>query len=154
VRTKRVTTWLSVNIVFRLTAATFAALSAATSPPVASATPANGVSAVVLSQTTLDGKDDILREITIDPGGSTGWHWHDGNLFGVVRQGTLTHDLADCSTDGIYGPGDAITESSGPDHVHIGRNLGTTPVLMQIVYIDPAGSPLSEDAPDPGCGYA
>ena len=45
---------------------------------------------MVLSQTTLGGKDDILREITIDPGGSTGWHWHDGNLFGVVRQGTLT----------------------------------------------------------------
>ncbi|MGH3971465.1 MAG: cupin domain-containing protein [Mycobacterium sp.] len=88
----------------------------------------HGVSAVVLSQTTLNGQDYIQREITIDPGGSTGWHWHDGTLFGAIRQGTLTHNLADCSTDGSYGPGDSITESSGSDHVHIGRNLGPTGV--------------------------
>lgn len=69
---------------------------------------------MVLSQTTLDGKDDILREITIDPGGSTGWHWHDGNLFGVVRQGTLTHNLADCSTDGIYGPAMRLPKRAAP----------------------------------------
>ncbi|AKN18308.1 cupin [Mycobacterium haemophilum DSM 44634] len=143
-----------MNILSRLALAAIATLSAAAFPPIASATPGQGVSAVVLSQTTLNGQDRVLREITIAPGGSTGWHWHDGNLFGVIRQGTLTHNLADCSIDGIYGPGDAITEPSGPDHAHIGRNLGPTPVLMQIVYINPAGSPLSRDAHDPGCGYA
>lgn len=108
---------------------------------------------MVLSQTTLNGQDYILREITIDPGGSTGWHWHDGNLFGVIRQGTLTHNLADCATDGIYGPGDAIHEPSGSDHAHIGRNLGPIPVVMQVVYINPAGNPLSQGAPNPGCGF-
>ncbi|HTQ19315.1 cupin domain-containing protein [Mycobacterium sp.] len=141
-------------MLFRLAAATIAAVWATTLPPVGSATPDHGVSAVLLSQTRLNGQDYILREITIDPGGSTGWHWHDGTLFGVVRQGTLTHNLADCSTDGVYGPGDEITEPSGSDHVHIGRNLGPVPVLLQVVYIDPAGSPLAKDAPDPGCGYA
>jgi hypothetical protein len=25
---------------------------------------------------------------------------------------------------------------------------------LQILYIDPAGAPLSDDQPDPGCGFA
>jgi hypothetical protein len=37
--------------------------------------------------------------------------------------------------------------------VHIGRNLGTTPVVLDVLYVDPAGSPLSEDAPNPGCPF-
>jgi quercetin dioxygenase-like cupin family protein len=142
-----------MRILFRLAAAAIVPPWAATLPAIAAATPGHGVTAVVLSQTTFNGQDYILRQITIDPGGSTGWHWHDGSLFGTIRQGTLTHNLSDCSTDGTYGPGDAISEPSGSDHVHIGRNLGPTPVLMDVVYIDRVGSPLSEDAPDPGCGY-
>ncbi|MCW2688908.1 MAG: cupin [Mycobacterium sp.] len=123
-------------------------------PGTAYATPGYGVSGDVLSRATPDGHDYITRRLTIDPGGSTGWHWHDGRLFGVIREGTLTHNFSDCSIDGIYNAGDPITEPTGPDHVHIGRNLGSTPVVMEVVYIDPAGSPLSEDAPDPGCGFA
>ena len=142
-----------MGILFRLVTAATVPLAAVALPPTASATSGRGVSAVLLSQTTRNGQDYILREITIDPGGSTGWHWHDGTLFGVIRQGTLTHNLADCSTDGVYNPGDAISEPNGSNHVHIGRNLGPIPVVMQVVYVDPAGSPLSEDAPDPGCGY-
>lgn len=120
----------------------------------ASATPSHEISAIVLSQATVNGHDYIMREITIEPGGSTGWHWHQGRVFGVIKAGTLTHDRADCTVDGIYGPGDPITEEVGPDHAHIGRNLGDTPLVMQVLYIDPAGAPLSDDAADPGCGYA
>ena len=123
-------------------------------PATASATPADGVSAEVLVQSTVDGVDYIMREITIQPGGSTGWHWHQGRLFGVIKAGTLTHDTAQCTLDGIYQPGDPITEATGPDHVHIGRNLGDTPLVMQVLYIDPAGAPLAQDAADPGCGYS
>jgi quercetin dioxygenase-like cupin family protein len=122
-------------------------------PATAAATPAHGASAIVLSQSTVDGVDYILREITLAPGGSTGWHWHDGRLYGVIMQGTLTHDDADCSVDGIYRAGDPIIEPVGPEHVHIGRNLGDTPLVMRVLYIDPAGAPLFEDAPDPGCGF-
>lgn len=122
-------------------------------PSSAAATPGDGVSAVLMSQATVDGHDYIMREITIEPGGSTGWHWHQGRLYGVIKEGTLTHDQSDCTVDGIYNAGDPITEATGPNHVHIGRNLGTTPVVLQVLYIDPAGAPLSVDAPDPGCGY-
>jgi quercetin dioxygenase-like cupin family protein len=131
--------------------ATLFTLIALVFPANASATPPEGVTAVVMSQATRDGHDYILREITIAPGGSTGWHWHQGRVYAVIKQGTLTHDRADCTIDGIYNAGDPISEPPGPDHVHIGRNLGSTPLVMWALYIDPAGSPFSEDAPDPEC---
>lgn len=137
----------------RGTCALSAALAVAAAPS-ATATPSDRINGVTLSQTTVDGRDYVLREITIEPGGSTGWHWHPGTVFGVVRQGTLTHNLADCSLDGSYGPGAQMIEPGGPEHAHIGRNLGSTPVVLQAVYLLPLGATLVEDAPDPGCGYA
>ncbi len=117
----------------------------------ASATPGSGVAGTVLAQKTIGKSDYTLREITIQPGGYTGWHFHDGTLYVYVKAGTLTHNLADCSLDGVFGTGRAFTEK--PDQVHIGRNLGSTPLVLEVLYVLPAGSPLSEDAPDPGCGY-
>ncbi|HKP42597.1 cupin domain-containing protein [Mycobacterium sp.] len=110
-----------------------------------------GVEAVTISQATVNGIDYITREITIQPGGSTGWHYHDGRVFGVVREGTLTRTMADC-TNIVSDTGAAVTEDSGPDHVHNGRNLGPIPVKLWVDYIQPAGAPLSVDIPDPGCG--
>jgi quercetin dioxygenase-like cupin family protein len=110
-----------------------------------------GTDAVTISQATVDGVDYITREITIQPGGSTGWHFHDGRVFGVVKEGTLTRTMADCSV--VVSPaGSAVTEESGPNHVHIGRNLGPEPLKLWVDYIEPAGAPLSVDVPDPGCG--
>jgi quercetin dioxygenase-like cupin family protein len=122
-------------------------------PGVARATPSSGVSAVILAQRTIGGKDYILREITLQPGGSTGWHYHDGTLYAYVKQGTLSHNDHTCAPDGTYRAGSTLTEPSGADHVHIGRNLGTVPVILDVLYVDPAGSPLSEDAPNPGCAF-
>jgi quercetin dioxygenase-like cupin family protein len=119
----------------------------------ATASPSAGVEARVLSQATVDGHDYITKEITIAPGGTTGWHWHPGRIFGVVRSGTLTHNFADCSIDGVYTAGAPITEGSGPDHVHVGRNLGFEPVVMWVLYIDDEGAPLAVDAPNPGCPF-
>ena len=66
----------------------------------------------------------------------------------------LTAIAADCSVDGVYPAGSGVFEPSGPDRVHIGRNAGGTALVMQILYILPAGSALSEDAPDPGCVFS
>ncbi|NTY59359.1 cupin domain-containing protein [Mycolicibacterium sphagni] len=122
-------------------------------PGSAAATPGVGVEGVVMSQATLNGKDYISREITIAPGGTTGWHYHPGQVFGVIKEGTLTHYDGDCSVDGVYNPGDAITERSGTGYVHEGRNEGSTPLVMWVLYIDPAGSPLAVDMPNPGCPF-
>jgi quercetin dioxygenase-like cupin family protein len=116
----------------------------------ASATPSENADPVVISQASVDGVDYISREITIQPGGSTGWHYHEGRVFGVVREGTLTRTMADCSV--IASPvGSAVTEESGADHAHIGRNVGPDPLVLWIDYIQPAGTPLAVDVPDPGC---
>lgn len=120
---------------------------------ISSATPGTGVTAETLSQATVDGQDYITKQITIAPGGSTGWHWHSGQVFGVIREGTLTHDVANCSEDAVYPTGAPVTEGTGPDNVHIGRNLGPDPLVMWIVYVEPAGGPLSVDVPNPGCPF-
>ena len=130
-----------------------AALAAVLIPGTASATPSSGVSGTILAQKTIGHTDYTLREITIQPGGYTGWHYHDGTLYAFIKSGTLTHDKSDCSVDGVYHRGAAFTEPSGTDHVHIGRNLGTEPVVLDVLYVLPAGSPLSEDAPNPGCPF-
>ncbi len=113
----------------------FALLAAATVPAsmvlpaTAFATPGVNIDAATISQSTVDGVDYITREITIQPGGSTGWHYHDARVFGVVREGTLTRTMADC-TDVVSPAGSAVTEDSGPNHVHIGRNLGPVPLVL------------------------
>ena len=135
----------------------FALLITATVPvstalsPAAAATPSENADAVIVSQATVDGVDYITREITVQPGGSTGWHYHDGRVFGVVREGTLTRTMKDCSVV-VSAEGAAVTEDSGPDHTHIGRNLGPGPLVLWVDYIQPAGTPLAVDVPDPGCG--
>ncbi|MFF0267396.1 cupin domain-containing protein [Kribbella sp. NPDC004536] len=122
-------------------------------PSAAEATPSSGVTATIISKSTLGRTDYILREITIQPGGTTGWHFHDGTLYAFVKAGTLTHSGSNCKTDGVYRTGAAFTEPSGSDHVHVGRNLGTKPLVLDVLYVLPTGSPLSEDAPNPGCPF-
>ncbi|BBC35119.1 hypothetical protein SGFS_064130 [Streptomyces graminofaciens] len=115
--------------------------------------PGPGVKGTVISQTTIGDTDYVLREITIPPGQSTGWHYHDGTLYGFVKQGTLSHFESTCESDGVYKAGSTIMEMSGSDHVHIGRNLGTTPLVLDVLYVLPHGAPFSEDAPNPGCDF-
>jgi quercetin dioxygenase-like cupin family protein len=138
----------------RLLVLTVMAVSVAWWPAQASASPNRGVTSTLLNQSTLNGHDYITREITIAPGGSTGWHWHDGELIAIVKQGTLTHNMSDCSIDGVYNAGDPVIEPAGPDHVHIGRNLGAVPMILQVTYVDPVGKPLAEDAANPGCNFS
>lgn len=135
-----------------LAAVVSAAVLCATAGPV-SATPSVGVQARILAQSTVDGQDFITKELTIAPGGSTGWHWHPGQVYGVIRAGTLTHYGSDCQIDGVYPTGGAITEQPGPGYVHLGRNLGPDPLVMWVGYIEPAGSAQATSVPNPGCPF-
>lgn len=136
-----------------LTAVAAGGLAIGLLPSAADATPGSGVTGTILSQTTIGRTDYVLREITIQPGGTTGWHFHDGTLYAFVKAGTLTHSDHDCKTDGVYRAGAAFTEPSGADHVHVGRNLGAKPIVLEVLYVLPHGKPLSEDAPNPGCSF-
>jgi hypothetical protein len=121
--------------------------------PTAAATPGIDVAAETISQATVHGHDYVTRQITIQPGGSTGWHWHAGEVYGVIREGTLTHYAADCSVDGVFPTGSPVTEATGSNHVHLGRNLGPDPLVMWVNYVEPAGEPLATTVPNPGCEF-
>jgi quercetin dioxygenase-like cupin family protein len=118
---------------------------------VASATPSRGVTGKILAQWTAGDRDYVVREITIDAGGSTGWHHHDGTLYALVKKGVLTRTESDCTTTFVNRRGDSLIEQ--PHQVHIGRNLGTEPMVLEVLYVNPAGAPLSRDEPNPGCSF-
>jgi len=115
--------------------------------------PSPGVTARLISQKTIGDTDYTLREITLPPHTTTGWHFHDGPLYAVVKQGTLSHFDSDCSSDGVYPQGSFVQEPAGSQHVHIGRTLGDTPLVLDVLYVLPHGAPFSEDAPNPGCPF-
>ncbi|MFF7446425.1 MULTISPECIES: cupin domain-containing protein [unclassified Streptomyces] len=115
--------------------------------------PGPGVTAKLISQRTVGETDYVLREITIPPGQATGWHYHDGPLYAFVQQGTLSHFDSTCASDGVYAKGDFVQEPAGSGNVHIGRNLGDTPLVLDVLYVLPHGAPFSEDAPNPGCPF-
>ena len=87
---------------------------------VASATPSRGVTAREIAKWSVGDRDYVVREITVAPGGSTGWHHHDGTLYAVVKKGVLTRTMSDCTTNFVHHRGDALIEE--PHHVHIGRD--------------------------------
>lgn len=118
---------------------------------VATATPSRGVTGKILAQWSAGDRDFVLREITIDPGGSTGWHHHDGTLYAVVKKGVLTRTESDCTTTFVNRAGDTLIEQ--PHQVHIGHNRGTSPMVLEVLYVNPAGAPLSRDEPNPGCSF-
>nr|WP_308460740.1 MULTISPECIES: cupin domain-containing protein [unclassified Streptomyces] len=132
-------------------------------PAAAVATPGSGVSATVVAEGTSQGKlkvrtpkgrtDVTVREITVRPGGSTGWHTHRGQLIAVVKAGTLTRTLDDCSVE-VSPAGTTFIEPAGTDHRHVGRNLGSEPVVLWVTYLLPEGSELSEDAEAVDCSVA
>ena len=124
---------------------------------VVSATPGIGVSNTILAKGTSPkvivvgggGATEVtVGEITIAPGGSTGWHYHDGELIAIVKFGTLTRQLHDCSTV-VTGGGGSFVEPAGRHRSHVGRNLGIEPVVLLVTYLLPAGKPLSQDVPEP-----
>ena len=51
----------------------------------------------------------------------------------------------------VFSAGEIIDETAGAGNVHQGVNLGTTPVIMDVVYLVLPDKPLYEDAPAPTC---
>ena len=136
-----------------LVCVTVAGTAIATGGAVHATPPGPGVSGTIIWQDTYGGKDYTFREITIPPGQATGWHYHDGALYGWVKQGTLSHFNSSCDSDGVYPAHSTIYEPGSPSNVHIGVNRGGVPVILDVLYVLPAGSPFAEDAPNPGCDF-
>lgn len=129
-------------------------------PGVAHATPPSGVTAQTLEHWSfpfvpgsaeIEGTDLTIRRIEIAPGGTTGWHFHDGPVYAYVESGVLSRTLSDCSIVSTAA-GNLVAEDVGGDHVHEGTNFGVVPVVLYAAYIEPPGKPFAEDAAAPSCG--
>jgi quercetin dioxygenase-like cupin family protein len=129
---------------------------------IAVATPGSGASATNLARGLATEKvktrgnqpyEVVGQEITIAPGGHTGWHTHPGNAIAIIKSGTLTiYDGDDPScTAKTFNEGDVYIDP-GYGHVHIGRNEGSVPLEILVTYVDvvAGNGPVRIDAADPG----
>jgi quercetin dioxygenase-like cupin family protein len=121
-------------------------------PPVSAVTLTEGVTSAPFRIRANSDRKVLYRKAVVQPGASTGWHYHVGEEIAVINSGIFTRiDGSDCSVE-EYGPGESLVEPVGPDTVHLGINKGTEPVELYVVDIIPttALTPTTA-APDPGC---
>ena len=155
---RRAATWLTIGSL----AAVAMLLSANTSL----ATPPSGFTADWTYRATLpplhvdsrdykldqkNSQDIVMRQLTILPGGSSGWHFHPGPTYVVVAQGvdSLYEANDPTCTAHNYGPGDGFVEPGGD--VHISLNQGTTKLVLLVTFTNvPVGGVFRLDAPRPG----
>ena len=95
--------------------------------------------------------DIAFQQVTIAPGGHTGWHTHPGPTFVAVAQGegTLYHGISGCPAH-KYGTGSGFFQPT--TEVHNFRNEGATPLVFHAIYYLPSGTPNSAirtDQPQP-----
>jgi hypothetical protein len=89
-----------------------------------------------------------VAELTIPPGGTSGWHSHAGPHFEVVKQGTVTEISAKgCKAETLQA-GQA-TYDGRPSDVEIAVNRGSQPVVIEQVFILPKGALPRIDQPAP-----
>ena len=94
--------------------------------------------------------DFAVQQVTLGPGGATGWHTHPGPALVLVRSGefTLYNAEAGC-TPTTYKAGQSFVDA-GFGNVHIGRNEAPAGnVELYVVYLAPAGAGVRVDAPKP-----
>ena len=135
------------------------AVTAVTVTPSA-ATPPSGLANVVLAQGTDTshgkvklrvGTGVVMSQITVNPGGSSGWHSHPGGAIIIVKEGTLSvYSPAGrrCETR-TYSAGQAFVER--PGEVDDVLNNGPVPYVLYVTFpgVPPGGSART-DEPDPG----
>ncbi|WP_405494150.1 cupin domain-containing protein [Streptomyces sp. NBC_00096] len=90
----------------------------------------------------------VVREVAVEPGGCTGWHYHRVPLMAVVKSGTLTRILRD-GTVVVHRAGTSFVEPAGIQHVHLGRNLGSEPVVLCVTAALAEGDPFALPAEAP-----
>jgi len=85
-------------------------------------------------------RDMLVTSITVDPGGSFGWHTHPGPVLVAVSKGTL----AVYQSQGSHCPrstvtaGQAFVEDGGD--VHLARNEGSDPVELNAIFLARTGT--------------
>ncbi len=124
------------------------------------ATPPSGLTNVLLAHGTDQshgtiplefGTDVVMTQITVNPGGSSGWHSHPGGAIIVVAQGTLTvyHAQGDDCAVTTYSAGQSFIER--PGEVDDVLNETSSPYVLYVTFPRvPQGGSARIDQPDPG----
>ena len=128
--------------------------------PVAATPPTGGFTNVPLARGTnvsdgtiplQAGTDVAMAQITVEPGGSSGWHSHPGGAIIVVKQGSLTVYSPvgpKCETT-TYSAGQVFIER--PGEVDGVLNAGTIPYVLFVTFPRvPQGDSARTDESDPG----
>ena len=112
---------------------------------------ARGTDASVGNLPIQNGMDVAMAQITVDPGGQSGWHSHPGGAIVVVQQGTATVYRAHGSHCRVstYSAGQAFIER--PHEVIDVLNATSAPYVLFVTFprVPPGVSPRT-DEPDPG----
>lgn len=123
------------------------------------ATPGFGATSSILAQGVFDpistsqaaGLESVIQDVTIAPGGHTGWHTHPGGTVIIVESGTFSfYNDACVKTDTPAGRG--VVEPGGG--IQLARNeSATVPLVLTVVYFDIASpdGPVRTDAAAPAC---
>jgi len=97
------------------------------------------------------GTDIAMAQITVNPGGSSGWHSHPGGAIIIVQAGTLTtyRSVGRRCEATTYTAGQAFIER--PGEVDQVVNNGSVPYVLYVTFprVPPGGSTRT-DEPDPG----
>lgn len=89
-------------------------------------------------------------DVTVTPGGYTGWHHHPAILLNSMISGSIEWYDAQCNKH-VYNTGDSWTENTA---VHDVRNVGMTNAHFMITYVIAKSQPRRIDEPAPACAAA
>jgi quercetin dioxygenase-like cupin family protein len=95
--------------------------------------------------------DIVVSEISLAPGGYSGWHSHPGKVVGAVQRGSLTLYRSNdpTCTGHTYTAGQIFTEI--PSVHYYGRDEGTTATVLNVTFFNvPVGGSSRIDQPAPG----
>src|SRR5712692_10104366 len=99
-----------------------------------------------------EGTDVVVSQITVLPGGSSGWHSHPGGAMIVIKQGDLTVNRSigsQCQSTN-YTAGQAFIERPGELDDVVNTSTTTPYVLIVTFPRGPQGHSARIDQPDPG----
>jgi quercetin dioxygenase-like cupin family protein len=98
--------------------------------------------------------DFVQQDVSVAPGGSSGWHSHPGPVLITVKSGTATwynSDDPECKAR-IYPAGSAFVEPANTPH-YVG-NDGQADLELLNTYIIPHGAAPRQDQPQPNhCAF-
>lgn len=100
---------------------------------------------------TFHQSDFVVQTLTIEPGGTTGWHSHPGPTIVAVSEGTLVLSHENCQSR-TFAAGTGFFQPA--NEVHVARNPSTHErTVVFATYVLPPGAPIRIDQPNPGCPF-